>query len=381
MCTITISEDRRIKSILEDKTSQTEKIAQAHRTSQTDSPHCTEVCAPSTGLKRKTSDKNECKKETGESEDHKHNQREKNRTPHLKNGRTDHLTDGRTDHLKGPPAVIPLTSSSDATPVTATCHVTPDSDEEDLRREMDSWTMVKRTISQKDQTKEDEAHHVVNEVYLPTSVLEVSSDPHGHEATSHGHETTSHGHGATSHGDAPMVTSHGDASVVTSKHAHDTALAGSLGSMPPIVHQPESVDDGGGCGCFSKPTRHEASHSKWEINSDDDVLKPPSFLPFSVFVCIFCNAFDCCLGILALFFSVQSEADYRFGNLEEARKKGKLALRVAFAGLVLGFVTVLVLIVLFSTGVFSSLMHSHYADYYNQKPPPLVSVYNPGTIH
>jgi len=68
--------------------------------------------------------------------------------------------------------------------------------------------------------------------------------------------------------------------------------------------------------------------------------KPENYMVFAILVTIFCN---CPLGTLAWIFSCLSDSSYDEGNEAEARKRGKAAMWLSIAGII---VTVALIIII-----------------------------------
>lgn len=65
--------------------------------------------------------------------------------------------------------------------------------------------------------------------------------------------------------------------------------------------------------------------------------RPNNFLALSIMTCICCNPI---FGLVAIIMSSQSSSHADAGNMDDARKKGKVALGLSIAGIVITIVSV-----------------------------------------
>jgi len=71
--------------------------------------------------------------------------------------------------------------------------------------------------------------------------------------------------------------------------------------------------------------------------------RPPDNLILSVIACFFCNGF--CLGLAALICAYQSQQDANASNMEEARRKGETAKKLAIAAIVVSAIAITISVI------------------------------------
>ncbi|KAK6173878.1 hypothetical protein SNE40_017257 [Patella caerulea] len=73
------------------------------------------------------------------------------------------------------------------------------------------------------------------------------------------------------------------------------------------------------------------------------VTKPPDYLGFSIFICLFCFW---PIGIASIIYSCRSRDAYTAGDVNTAQAKGSTARTLNIIGLVLGIISIIVIMVL-----------------------------------
>lgn len=132
------------------------------------------------------------------------------------------------------------------------------------------------------------------------------------------------------HGNTPSVTFQ-DEMVMHSPH----------GPNDIVYHQPISSMD-------SNHTHGTCAIHQFEM---DELAHPPpkNFMFFALFVTLCCN---CLCGIIALYFSCESDNEYEKGNYDEANEKARRAFCFSVSGIAMTVFGGLLILVIFAVGAF-----------------------------
>ena len=116
------------------------------------------------------------------------------------------------------------------------------------------------------------------------------------------------------------------------------------GSYPPAGGQPVGTYPPAGgqpVGSYPPPDGQPVGQHTTVVVQQRDP-KPPNFLVLAIFTTICCNL---PLGIVAIILSVLSDNAYGDGDMEGARKKGKISMILSIIGILLTLIIIIIIII------------------------------------